>query len=545
MKRSLTLVGVFLLSLLSVSSPQVHASTLQPAPSGEMPWWNDRVFYEIFVRSFYDSDGDGVGDLRGIIEKLDYLNDGDPATTDDLGITGLWLMPVQDATRYHGYDVDDYRTINEQYGTAADFRALIEAAHARGIAVIVDLVLNHTSYLHPWFQASLRGESPYADWYVWRDEDPGFRGPDNQQVWHQYEGRYYYGVFWSGMPDLNLTNPDVTTELYDIARYWLEDLGVDGFRLDAVKHYVEDGAQQENTPATLEWAAAFNRHVQSVRPGALTIGEIWSSSFDVAPYVPDSVDLAFEFDLATAMVSSVQGRNPGGVQSLTERAERLYPAGQYATFLTNHDQNRVMSDLRGDIPSAKVAASLLLLSPGVPFLYYGEEIGMMGTKPDERIRTPMQWTNQRTTASFTIADQPWQPLSDEGLDFSVAAQTNDSDSLLSHYRALIHLRSEHPALRRGAWVAVSSANRRVYAFLRQYESETLLVVINMDRRPTDDYALSISDGLPIGVTAEALYGLPPRTSLAQPSVNADGSIAAYSPLRELPPYTTLVIRLSR
>jgi glycosidase len=528
---------------MTISPQNSRAAVLQPASAGELPWWNDRVFYEIFVRSFYDSDGDGIGDLRGVIEKLDYLNDGDPTTTEDLGITGIWLMPVQEATRYHGYDVDDYRAINNQYGSADDLRELVQAAHTRGIAVIVDLVLNHTSYLHPWFQASLRGEAPYADWYVWRDADPGFRGPDNQQVWHEYEERYYYGVFWSGMPDLNLTNPEVTAELYDIARYWLEELGVDGFRLDAVKHYVEDGAEQENTQATLDWARAFNRHVAAVKPSALTVGEIWSSSFDVARYVPDAVNLAFEFDLATAMVSSVQGRNPGGVQSITERAQELYPSGQYATFLTNHDQNRVMSDLRGDVPSAKVAASLLLLSPGVPFLYYGEEIGMMGVKPDERIRTPMQWTNTRLTAGFTTANAPWQPLADEGLDFSVAAQAGDPDSLFSHYRTLIHLRNSSPALRRGEWIEVSSDNRRVYAFLRRYGDETVLVVINMDRRPTDDYTLTIDADLPPSIAAEALFGLPPRIELTQPVMNADGIVEAYSPLRVLPPSATLVIKL--
>jgi alpha-amylase len=542
MNKLLLCLGVLIVTSLTTSFAPRAAHALQPAAAGELPWWNDRVFYEIFVRSFYDSDGDGVGDLRGIIEKLDYLNDGDPSTTDDLGITGIWLMPVQEATRYHGYDVDDYRAINNQYGTADDLRALIEAAHARGIVVIVDLVLNHTSYLHPWFQASLREESPYADWYVWRDSNPGYRGPDNQEVWHQYEDRFYYGVFWSGMPDLNLTNPDVTAELYDIARYWLVDLGVDGFRLDAVKHYIEEGEEQVNTQASIDWAAAFNRHVEEVKPGALTVGEIWSSSFDVARYIPDAVDLAFEFDLASAIVGGVQGRNASGVQSLTARAQELYPQGQYATFLSNHDQNRVMSDLRGDVPSAKVAASLLLLSPGVPFLYYGEEIGMMGVKPDERIRTPMQWTNDAITAGFTSADAPWEPLADEGIEFSVAAQTGDSSSLLSHYRALIHLRNEYPSLRRGTWTPITSANRRVYAFLRQYGDETLLVMINVDRRPTDDFALELPADLPGDLTAEALYGLP-ADALAQPARAADGSIAPYAPLATMPPHTTWVIKL--
>jgi glycosidase len=542
MRKALLYMGVFLLTSLSLASQPAHAS-LQPTPGGALPWWNDRVFYEIFVRSFYDSDGDGIGDLRGIIEKLDYLNDGDPNTTSDLGITGIWLMPIQASTRYHGYDVDDYRRINRQYGTPEDLHALIEAAHTRGIVVIVDLVLNHTSYLHPWFQASLRGEQPFADWYVWRDADPGYRGPDNQQVWHEYNGRYYYGVFWNGMPDLNLTNPEVTAELYDIARYWLEDLGVDGFRLDAVKHYIEEGRQQENTQASIDWATAFNQHVASIRSEALTVGEIWSSSFEVARYVPDAVDLAFEFDLASAMIGGVSARNPGGVRSLTERAQRLYPPGQYAAFLSNHDQNRVMSELRGNIPAAKTAASLLLTSPGVPFLYYGEEIGMMGTKPDEFIRTPMQWTSEEGTAGFTTAGRPWQPLSRDGRTFNVADQSSDSESLLSHYRELIHLRNRSPALRHGDWLPLTSENSRVYAFLRHNQDETLLVIINMDRRATDDYAITLN-GLPDApLRAQALFGIPPEIAIVQPEA-AENGWKPYAPLQELPPYTTWIIRFS-
>ncbi len=528
--------------MVMVGRAQPGAASLQP--SADLPWWNDRVFYQIFVRSFFDSDGDGVGDLRGVIEKLDYLNDGDPTTTTDLGITGIWLMPVQSATRYHGYDVEDYRSIRRQYGSHDDFRALVEAAHARGIAVVVDLVLNHTSYLHPWFQASLRGEHPYTDWYVWRSEDPGFRGPDGQIVWHEYQGRFYYGVFWNGMPDLNLTNPDVTAELYDVARFWLEELGVDGFRLDAVKHFIEDGAQQENTPATRAWAAAFNTHVHSINPNAVTIGEIWTNSFNIAPYIPDSVDLAFEFDLAQALWSSAAGRSGSGAASLYSRALDLYPPGQFATFLTNHDEDRVMSNLRGDVGAAKTAASLLLTGPGVPFLYYGEEIGMMGRKPDERIRTPMQWTEEPLTAGFTSAAQPWQPLADDGLAFSVAAQTGDPDSLLSHYRTLIHLRSAHPALRSGDYEVLRSASRRVYAVLRRTDDETLLVLVNLDRSPVTDYTLRWPQGsLTAGAAATPVYGVPAGAEIAPLVVNAAGGFDAYQPLPELSARQTVILRL--
>ncbi|MDX2141435.1 MAG: alpha-amylase family glycosyl hydrolase [Chloroflexota bacterium] len=531
MRKLFQVLGVMLVSILLSTNPV--SATQQLQATNELPWWNDRVFYEIFVRSFYDSNGDGIGDLRGVIEKLDYLR--------DLGIGGIWLMPIQEATRYHGYDVDDYRAVNADYGTAEDFRALMAAAHERDIVVIVDLVLNHTSYLHPWFQASLRGEAPYADWYVWRHEDPGYRGPDGQPVWHQYEDRYYYGVFWEGMPDLNLTNPDVTAELHDIARYWLEDLGVDGFRLDAVKHFIEDGETQENTPESRAWAAEFNRHVHAINPEAMTVGEIWSTSFEVADYVPNSVNIAFEFDLATAMVTSAQQRNPGGIASLQARALDLYPFGQYASFLTNHDQNRVMSELRGDAGAAKVAASLLLTAPGVPFLYYGEEIGMMGVKPDERIRTPMQWTADPVTAGFTTAAQPWQSLADDGLESNVTDQADDPDSLFNHYRALIRLRNEQPALRRGTWTLVDSDSRRVYAFLRQYEGDTLLIIINLDRNPVTDYALSLEESTLNAISdAAGLYG---GTAVTVPTMNDAGGFDSYLPVPELAARSTLIIQL--
>ncbi len=178
------------------SAPEIETPEPVAAPQEDLPWWNDRVFYEIFVRSFYDSDGDGIGDLRGVIEKLDYLNDGDPTTTTDLGITGIWLMPVAQSPSYHGYDVTDYYTIEEDYGTNEDFQELIQAAHDRGIAVIVDLVLNHTSSQHPWFIASEEGDPQFADWYIWSDDPPAYKGPWGQNVWHKRGDRYFFGLFW-------------------------------------------------------------------------------------------------------------------------------------------------------------------------------------------------------------------------------------------------------------------------------------------------------------------------------------------------------------
>ena len=210
------------------------ASSVIVAPADA--WWNDTVFYEVFVRSFQDSDGDGIGDLQGLIDRLDYLNDGDPATASDLGVTGIWLMPVAQSPSYHGYVTADYYTVEQDYGSNEGFQRLIDEAHRRGIKVLVDLVLNHTSIEHPWFIDSASGpDSDKRDWYIWRPSDDGSRAPwvGGGPVWHKQGDAYYFGLFWEGMPDLNYRNPEVTAEMQNAARFWLEEMGVDGFRLDA------------------------------------------------------------------------------------------------------------------------------------------------------------------------------------------------------------------------------------------------------------------------------------------------------------------------
>ena len=402
--------------------------------------WNDRVFYEIFVRSFYDSDGDGIGDLQGVIQKLDYLNDGDPNTSNDLGITGIWLMPIAEATSYHGYDVEDYRNIETDYGSNEDMRELVLAAEERGIAVIVDLVVNHTSVNHPWFASSAAQEEPYTDWYIWEEEHPGYQGPWGAPAWHELDDRFYYGIFWSGMPDLNHKNPDVVAEMYDIARFWLEDMGVAGFRLDAVKHVVEEGTIQENSPSNRQWLIDFDSFIDTVNPDALTVGEFFNTpSFLVSPYVEqDAIDIAFDFDWARAVLSSVLAKNPRDLTRIQKQVLQEYPSGQFASFITNHDLTRLMSQLLEDVGRNRVAVSILLTSPGVPFLYYGEEIGMVGAGPDERLRTPMHWDDS-PTAGFTSASEPWQPLVENVGFANVAAQTDDDESLLNHYREMIQL----------------------------------------------------------------------------------------------------------
>ena len=253
-RQAATQVAFYSAIALLLLSGKWAIQTFARTDEGLSPlWWNDRVFYEIFVRSFRDSDGYGIGDLQGVIDRLDYLNDGNAATTDDLGLTGFWLMPPAEAHSYHGYDVTNYYAVEQDYGTIEDMKRLINAAHERGIAVIVDMVMNHSSSRHPWIVASRLGEQPYTDWYIWSDERPGYVGLWGAVAWHPAGGRYYYGVFWAGMPDFNYMNSDMTQEMYDIATFWLQDIGVDGFRLDAIKHIIEVGERQENTSETRQW----------------------------------------------------------------------------------------------------------------------------------------------------------------------------------------------------------------------------------------------------------------------------------------------------
>ncbi|MBN1953925.1 MAG: alpha-amylase [Anaerolineae bacterium] len=523
--------------------PAAPTDTPVPPPSGESGWWNDAVFYQVFVRSFYDSDGDGIGDLPGLIEKLDYLNDGDPTTSDDLGVSGIWLMPIAQSPSYHGYDVTDYMTVEQDYGTNEDFRALIDAAHARGIRVIVDLVLNHTSAAHPWFvNATVGPDATYRDWYVWSEENPGYNGPWDQRVWHRRGDDFYYGLFWDQMPDLNYRNPQVTAAMHDVAHFWLVDMGADGFRLDAARHLVEEGQQQENTAATHAWLADFDRFTDDVGPDVLTVGEVWDDTSQAASYVvDDELDLVFEFDLASAIVDGVDNGIPDWLAYVVTQAQSAYPQGQYATFLTNHDQERVMSELGGDVDQARLAATLLLTLPGVPFIYYGEEIGMSGQKPDPSIRTPMQWSDD-AHAGFTTR-RPWNPVNEDYATINVAAESADPHSLLSHYRRLIHLRSDHVALRWGELIPLESSCNRVYAFLRHHETETLLVVANFGAERERNCTLSLFAG-PLSPGEYHALDLLTDTRAGDLSVGQDGAFS-YIPRGNLPPRQGIVLLLER
>lgn len=454
-----------------------NAITVNEWEPGETYWWNDAVFYEIFVRSFFDSDGDGIGDFAGMIEKLDYLNDGDPESGESLGITGIWLMPIHESPSYHGYDVLDYESVNSEYGTMDEFKAFLDAAHERGIKVIIDYVVNHSSSQHQWFLNSQQNVDDYREYYYWRPDHPGYNGPWGQNVWHSSGGEYYYGLFWGGMPDLNFNHEPLKQKIFDSAEFWLTEVGVDGFRLDAVMFIHKDGSQLQHVPETFEFWHEFNNHVKAVNPDVVTVGEAWTSTEQVIPYVSDDrIDIAFEFDLAYTMMDVVRQGDARALEAQMQNVYDSYDFLQYATFLTNHDKDRVMSEFNDDWDRARTAAAIYLTLPGVPFIYYGEEIGMTGTKPDPDIRTPMQWTSD-THAGFTTGS-PWRSVNSNFTNRNVELMDDDPESLLNWYRTLVHLRNDHISLRRGQYQNIPNSENALYTFQRTYDDERLLVMIN-------------------------------------------------------------------
>ena len=530
--RTLVLCAALLLAACQGAPPAAAPA----APTGAAVraiggphWWNDRVFYEVFVRSFADSTtgplaNDGVGDLPGLIEKLDYLNDGNPATTTDLGITGIWLMPINPSPSYHGYDVTDYYGIQPQYGTRADFERLLAECHKRGIQVIVDLVLNHTSSEHPYFKRALAGDPKYRDWYLFVDPDkvPDTLGPWNEIVWQKIGDQRFFGMFWSGMPDLNYRNPEVTAEAYRIADFWLDEMHVDGFRLDAIRHLIEDGEVMIDTPETLAWLKGFEAHVHSGGRNPLVVGEVWTHTETVSDYIQQgTLDAAFEFDLAGAILDAADSGTRDKLQYALGNVVASYPANQFASFVTNHDQDRIASVLRQDPAKLKLAAALLLTGRGVPFLYYGEEIGQIGAKPDEMIRNPMPWTDG-TNGGFTAAARPWERLQKGFETRNVAAHSADPDSLLSHYRRLIRLRQAEPALLRGDLRLLETGRDDVIAWQRSAEGRTLTVVANLGATDVQALRLPGVDG-------------PLDDLLGGVAVNGDGIALAPRSVRVLAP----------
>ncbi|MDH3711322.1 MAG: alpha-amylase family glycosyl hydrolase [Cyclobacteriaceae bacterium] len=446
--------------------------------------WPYAVTYEIFVQSFYDTNNDGIGDLPGVTEKLDYLK--------DLGVEAIWLMPINPSPSYHKYDVTDYKEIHPDYGSLSDFKQLVKAAHDRNIKIVIDLVVNHTSSEHPWFkEASGDSINDYRNYYLWANKDSIAQqilkkettlDSDNITQWHAIESdsQHYYGFFWGGMPDLNLDNPQVKEEIFEIGRFWLEDMDVDGFRLDAARHIFPDDRPQDNH----QWWVEFRNEMQKVKPDVFLLGEVYADAPTVTPYL-EGLPALFNFDVAQGIIDAVKNEQGAPLLQRLLQIRQSYaqvnPDFIDATFLSNHDQNRIGSQLAGDRAKIRMAASLLLTLPGSPFLYYGEELGMLGVKPDEHIREPFNWDvdgkdpgeTQWLDAKYS-QDQAVAPLS---------MQMSDTLSLYNHYKTLIELRNDHPALTYGTMEPIPGSAASLCSFLRLYEQDSLWVLHNLSSSP--------------------------------------------------------------
>ena len=522
------------------------AADAQPArPRADGAWRQGGVCYEIFVRSFYDSDGDGIGDFAGLTRKLDYINDGNPRSTSSLGARCIWLMPVAASPSYHGYDVKNYYRVNPEYGTAADFKRMVAEAHRRGIRVLVDLVLNHASSEHPYFKEALRDPaSQYRSWFRFSPTPSTERGPWGQVLWHKSPVRdeYYYGIFTAEMPDLNYATRAVRDEAERVGRFWLTEMGVDGFRLDAVPYLVEEGGALAHTAGTHAELRDFAAAVRRTSPGAFTIGEVWDTTGTVLRYYPDQLDAYFAFELSDALLDAVRTSSSSRLMAAYARMQRAMPATRWSPFQRNHDQTRTVTALGGDLRAARLSAELLLTLPGLPFIYYGEEIGMTGDKPDPRLRTPMHWTGGRA-AGFTTG-AAWEPLQPDSATANVAVQHADHGSLLNRYRRFIHLRASNRALGSGDFLPLESSDTSVAAFLRRDGERVVLVVANLATAPRSAVTVSSGDGaLPSGrYTTRDLLGGGAAAPLA---VAPDGRLRAFAPRPTLDARATYVLELTR
>ncbi|MEY5130549.1 MAG: hypothetical protein RL734_616 [Bacteroidota bacterium] len=448
------------------------------------------VYYEIFVRSFSDSNGDGIGDIPGIIQKLDYLK--------ELGIKGIWLTPVHPSPTYHKYDVIDYRAIDPEYGTIDDMKRLVNEAHKRDISILMDYVVNHTSTQHPWFKsAMLNPASPLRDYYVWVEESETHRwqaqpyNPGLPWQWHRVDstdaskGRYY-GFFWREMPDLNFDNPDVRKSMIDNAIFWLKEVGIDGFRLDAAQHVYELNEHNKS----IAWWEEFRRGVESVRKDVYLVGEIVNADSIVTGYF-SGLKANFHFDLGKQILSLLkEEKAPSNFIEKLSASIAHHKAKRSdcidAIFLTNHDQDRIMSELSGNEAKARLAASILLTLPGQPYLYYGEEIGMLGKKPDEAIREPILWTNTGKDSFTTTWEKLRFNLDDKN---SVESQIKNPNSLYHHYKELIALRHSTVDLHSGDIQTID-----VKGDVLAYTRGNLLIVHNLTSKSvalniSQDYAL--------------------------------------------------------
>jgi glycosidase len=504
------------------------------------PWWNNTVFYEIFVRSFFDSNGNGIGDFNGVTEKLDYLH--------DLGITGLFFLPIHPSTTPVGYNASDFYSVNPDYGSMDDFKRLLSEAHKRGMRVVIDRASEYTSTKNPWFIAAEDPNSPYRDWYYWSTTD---QGPSvlGTPAWFKTPSGYYFSAFSQDFPFLNLKNPAVTAEVYKVCQFWLQDVGVDGFRVDSATILIPEGRTLVDTPSTHAWLKGFYTFYKGINPNAFTVGEVWKEpASSLATYTGDQVDTTFEFNIAGAIIDSVQSGSNSKINTALLQATTIIPHQQFAPFITNHDMDREMTVLNNDPGKAKAAASLLLTSPGVPFIYFGEEIGMEGKYKDangnwlvQNTDDPMQWSNA-TNAGFTLGS-PWFQVDPNYLQINVSDEMKDPASLFSQYKALIGLRNAHPALRIGSLNIVSSSNSGLFASLRVSSTEAMLVLINLTNTPINNFSLSLNKS-PLQSGKHLALPLMGQRPVGDLNVISTGGFSNYGPIPTIPAYATVIIQFN-
>lgn len=470
-----------------------HPVLAKPVASPLARDWQHGTFMQIYVRGYQDSDGDGIGDLKGLIQRLDYLQ--------SLGVTGIWLMPItRSQDQDHGYAVTDYRDIEPDYGTLADFDALIQQAHQRGIGVIIDYVINHSGADHPLFESARSSpQSPHRDWYVWQKEVQPDWNIYGKNPWYPDAHGAYFAGFWDQMPDFNLRNPHVLAWHHDNLRFWL-NRGVDGFRFDAVGNLIEDGP--------LAWESHADNHI--IMNGIKRLIDSYDNRFLIceAPSDPigfaqsESCGSAFAFGHNHRVVGAAMG-DPAAAEKVAEYFVKA-PAG-LAGFASNHDSfagQRLWDRLRGNERRYRLAAATYILQqPAPPFVYYGEEFGMSGgagLAGDHKLRTPMVWDATLPFAGFSTTE-PFRNFAANQHTHSVAAQVQDPQSLLNHYRWLIQLRRSEPALLTGQYTH-PEANGWQIVFRRQTESETVLIALNYH----ENAARLHFNGLPANIRIERL-----------------------------------------
>ena len=447
-------------------------------------WPQAGVTYEIFVQSFNDSDGDGIGDLNGVTEKLDYVK--------ELGANAIWFMPIMPSPSYHKYDVTDYRAIHPDYGTMEDFKNLLDEAHKRDIKIVIDMIINHSSSEHPWFVESRKGrDNEFRDYYVWAQKDTIAESiekkvitldSDNIRQWHDPGNGedFYYGFFIGGMPDLNFDNPKVREEIYDIGKFWLEEVGVDGFRLDAAKHIFPDDRLLDNHAFWKE----FRAKMEAIKPDVYLVGEVYDKKEIVAPYLP-GLPALFNFDFHYTLLEALNTENgmllAKKQKEILDFYQGITPNFIDATISSNHDQPRLLNELGSDPEKYKQASAILLTMPGAPYLYYGEEIGMLGLKPDENIREPFLWDLKEKDKGRTSWIEP--VYSTDATVTPLSIQKEDPNSYFNHYKGLIFMRNTHPALAIGSLELASEVYpKSVMAYFRKAQNEEIFVLHNLGEK---------------------------------------------------------------